>query len=120
MNNDQKINNIFLLLNIVNINVIYYIHNNPDLLECVYNNSILLKLFIGLYKHFIQEYKDQVHMLTNKLAQIEESTLNPNAKDYIPAVYNNVNEHIPSTTGIPEFDVFTENIEHYLPRDLLN
>jgi hypothetical protein len=112
MNNDQKVKKIFLLLNVANVNVIYYIHSSPDLLECVYNNAILLKLFITQYTNFIQLYTDEINILNNKLAKLEESTLNPNAKDYIPVTFENENknENIPVGPENPEYDIFNGNI----------
>ena len=111
MSNEQNVNSMFLLLSIFNVNVIYYIQNNPELLNCVYNNSELLKLYILQYTHFITTFSTQLSILNNKLEELQkkelvnnnirEFMLNPNARDYKPVSHEN-----------PE--------EYYLPFDLLN
>ena len=82
MNDDEKVKNIFMLLNVLNVNVIYYVHSNLDVLECIHNNPMLLKLFIAQYEYFINVFNNEVTTLKNKLDNINLSTLNVNAREY--------------------------------------
>ena len=110
MDYEQIINNMFFILSILNINVIYYISNNSELLNIVYNNSKLLQLYILQYKHFITTYTTQLKELEDKLDELLQKELlnnnttqyelNPNAKEYNPSVEEN-------------------HEEYFLPRDLL-
>ena len=98
-----------MLLNVLNVNVIYYVHSNVDILECIHNNPMLLKMFIAQYEFFMNVFNNEIELLKNKLENINLSTLNPNAKEYQPIVIED-----------PEIDLFNPNIENYLPFDLLN
>jgi hypothetical protein len=81
MDTNDTVNNILVLLNINSISNINLIYNDPILLECVYKNPKLLELLITQYKHFIYIFEIEISNLRQKL---NGSTLNPDAREYIP------------------------------------
>ena len=75
MNFDEKENNIYFILKILNVNVIYYVNSNPDILEYICNNPILLKLLIGQYEYFMNIYNQEIINIEYNLTSMEENII---------------------------------------------
>jgi len=128
MNNDELFNKLYVLLSILDRNMIHYITNNPTLYDCVINNPILLNLFI-IQHYYLQniiklEIDSLEKMILPPILEIPEILENPESQYTSPSILTPLSPIIPytptqSTPLNPNASEFFVT-NYYLPSNLLD